>query len=288
VPLIEPVASRTDLERWLIYSAPKVGKTRLALSLPEDPYGEIAYLAADPGAERLDSVLPHYRSRIHTIISAPDPKTGLHDVRGDAFLFAREDWVRRYSKVRTLVWDTLSFTSQQILAQISDQGSFSQGSHITMGVKGAKDHQTIAMQGDYGAAQGAVDRLITFLFQQPLHIIVLCWEGYREAMEAGAKTLIGGPLTVGSKTIGSIAGRFPSTVRLTRQSVTSGFDKKARIVAWTETNSIWIAGIRSPHLNNPAPMIELDPDPINFWNTIHEKFYIPSVTTPILTEATHG
>lgn len=280
MPLGEPKLGQMSLERILLYGAPKVGKTRAALALPER-FGNIVYFAADPGSERLDSVLPGYRHRIHPITSTPGD-SGRYDPRLDAFAFAQERWMERYPLAKTIVWDTFSFTTQQILAQISDQGSFSD-KHITMGVKGAKDHQTVPQQGDYGAAQGAADRLITFLFQQPMHVIVICWEGYREAMEAGARTLIGGPLTVGSKTIGSMAGRFPTCIRLTRQSVAAGYEKKARICAWTETNSIWVAGIRSQHLVNPVPMIEVNGDPINLWETIDTTFHQAQ-----LTEATHG
>jgi len=257
-------------ERILIYGAPKVGKTRFATALT-GRFGEAVYFAVDPGAERLDSVLTGYRSRLHVVQSRP--KVGeVYDPRKDAFIIAQEDWTKQFPGVKTLIWDTLTITSQSILAHIADTGAFSATQHISMGQKGSKEYQTVPMQGDYGAAQNAVDRLITFLFQQPLHVIVLAHEGYREAMEGGAKTLIGGPLTVGSKTIGSLAGRFPTAIRLTRKEESAGFEKKTKVVAWTETKGVWVAGVRSGHLMNPMPMVDVPPDPIGFWEQYDRMF----------------
>lgn len=259
-------------ERILIYGAPKVGKTRFATSLPAR-FGNIVYFAVDPGSERLDSVLAPYVSRIHVVQSRPAKVGDVLDSRRDAFLVSQNDWVAQYPAVRTLVWDTLTISSQQILQHISDQGAFSSAGHISMGVKGSKEYQTVPMQGDYGAAQNAVDRIISFLFQQPLHIIIVAHEGYRESMEAGSKTLIGGPLTVGSKTIGSIAGRFPTCIRLTRRTEGSGSTARSRVIAYTETNGIWVAGVRSKHLSNPLPMVDVIGDPLeSFWKPYDSTF----------------
>lgn len=258
-------------ERILIYGSPKVGKTRFATALPAR-FGNAVYFAVDPGSERLDSVLLPYRERMHVVQSRPKPGE-VYDPRRDAFIVAQEKWTERYPLAKTLIWDTLTITSQQILAHIADTGAFSASQHISMGQKGTKEYQTVPMQGDYGAAQNAVDRIISFLFQQPMHIIILAHEGYREAMEGGAKTLIGGPLTVGSKTIGSMAGRFPTAIRLIRQQ--SG--DKSKVVAYTETNSIWVAGIRSHYLTNPMPKVDVDPDPISFWN-LHDKTFLQEVS----------
>lgn len=261
------------LERWCIYGRPKVGKTRFALSLPER-YGEIVYVGWDPSSERLDSVLPQYRNRIHLVQSRPEPGKA-YDPRMDAFLIARENWQKRWPQVKTLVWDTFTATALDTLTAISDSGSFSASAHITLGQRGSVDFQTVPMQGDYGAVQNALDRIVTFLFQQPLHLFLICHEGYTESTEAGAKTLIGGPYTVGRATISSFPGRFPTVIRLTRQTIGYGNDAKVAITAWTETQGPWVAGIRSQHLQNPIPIVKLEADPINFHKS-YEHFFLPA------------
>ena len=266
-------AVENRFERILIYGAPKTGKTRFATSLPPR-WGEIVYVAADPTSERLDSIFPAIRPRFHVVGSRP--KAGeLYNPRTDAFVMAQETWRARFAGVKTIVWDTITATGWDILVSIADQGSFSESKHIIMGSKATKDLQSIPMQGDYMAAQNAIDRITTFLFLQPLNVIVVAHEGYKEAQEAGSKTLTGGPLTVGSATIGSYAGRFPTCIRLTRQSTGYGKDAKPKITAWTETQNIWLAGIRSGHDYNPMPVCDLQPNPINFWLE-HDRHFAPA------------
>lgn len=260
-------------ERVLIYGAPKTGKTRFATSLPAR-WGEVIYVAADPTSERLDSILPALQSRLHVVGSRP--KAGEpYNPRTDAFVMAQENWRARFAGAKTIVWDTITATGWDILVSIADQGSFSESKHITMGSKATKDLQSIPMQGDYMAAQNAIDRITTFLFMQPMNVIVVAHEGFKEAQEAGAKTITGGPVTVGTATIGSYAGRFPTCIRLTRQSTGFGKDARPKITAWTETQNIWLAGVRSPHDYNPLPVCELQPNPMNFWVEHDRHFAAP-------------
>lgn len=270
--LITPSPS-TLYERILIYGAPKTGKTRFATSLPER-FGRIRYFAADPGSERLDSVLLPYRPRIAVTQSTPEPGKP-YNPRLDAFTVARNAW-----EEETLIWDTLTETGRTLLTYTADTGAFSE-SHVTFKTqKGAIDYQTQPDKGDYGAVQNAIDRLITFLFQQPRHLIVICHEGYDEAMEAGQRTLKGGPLTVGKATIGSLPGRFSTTIRLTKttQSSPAGFgkDNVPKVIAWTETVGVWAAGIRSHHPINPMASFEVGPDPNNFWKAYDQHFLLPA------------
>src|SRR3972149_5190804 len=92
-------------ERILEYSDPKSGKTRLATSLTER-FGDILYVAADPGSEGLASVLSPYSSRCKVITSTPEPGKK-YDPIDDAFHIAIMDWKKEFPTVKTLVWDTM-------------------------------------------------------------------------------------------------------------------------------------------------------------------------------------
>src|SRR3990172_3064131 len=97
------------LERVCLYSAPKVGKTRLATSLPwGDYWGEQAgYIAADNNAETLKSVLLHHAERL--VVIKPDG-LGLQPANWmeEAFQIALRDWHREYPQMKTLIRDTMT------------------------------------------------------------------------------------------------------------------------------------------------------------------------------------
>lgn len=262
-----------QFERVIVYSEPKSGKTRFSTSLPER-FGKIVYFAADPGSESLGPVLPQYRERIYVIQSGPEVGK-VYNPRADAMFVAQHDWTKdpKTPGAGTLVWDTLTQTSIQILAHIADSGEFSQSKHISIGTPGQPDFYNIPMEGDYGAAQNSISRTVDFLFRLPMHVIVVCHATYDEPKGGGS--LEGGPATVGKATVRSFPGRFNTAIHLVRRDVPGkvGEPSVSEITAWTERHGIWSAGIRSSHEVNPIPKIRLNPDPINFWDQYDGVFW---------------
>lgn len=247
------------LERVLIYAAPKAGKTRLATSLP-DSFGKILYVAEDENSKFLDPVLNKYRDRIIVLESEGD--SPIHN----SMEIASRDWKKDLDpEIGTIVIDTFTKTTNKWLAFIANEGMFSAEKHIQIGKPGTKGFQNIPMQGDYMAVQALQNNYLDMLFQQKLHVLVLCHE-YLDTPEGGAAK--GGPATVGKATIRSLPGKFNTVIRLDIKNVPPQAGKPAqqKIIARTENHGAFVAGVRTGHEINPIPIIELAPDPINFWN----------------------
>lgn len=249
--------SEERLERILIYADPKCGKTRLATSLPPH-FGESVYVAWDPGTEHLGPVLADYRPRLHVIQSVPEGKTKYApDV--DAFAIALYDWRAEYPNVKTLIWDHMTATAEDCLSAIADAGQFSD-KHIAIGAPGSAGKLNVPMEGDYGAVHSTIDRLTTYLFRQPLHLIILTHATMIEAKDGSG--LLGGPATVGRASVRKYAGRFDTVIHLARKRR----EKTDAFVAFTDKHdNLWNAGVRSSLLVNPMPVFDLAPDPSNFW-----------------------
>ena len=259
------------LERCLIYSDPKCGKTRLATSLPER-FGNLIYIAADEGSENLAPVLSSYRGRL-TVVRAGMGE-GKKDLVGDYFEAACHNWKKDVPGANTLIWDTMTASARQMLQHIADTGQFSQEKHIVLGAPGSAARQAIPMQGDYMAVQNMLERLVALLFQQALHVLVLCHATFDEPQGGGS--VEGGPATAGKATVRSFPGRFDSVIHLEKQVTQSpGQAAKSTVVAHTERHGIWSAGIRSQHPVNPMPKVVLESDPINFWNLYDQNFLQP-------------
>lgn len=253
-------------ERILIYGDPKTGKSRLSTSLP-DSFGNIGYFAADPGSESLNSILGAYRSRITVIKPGPAAPTDKYDPDQDAFAFALHDW--RSEGMGTLVWDTLTATSLEILNHLADSGAFSEKRHISIG--NPKLPQNIPMQGDYMAAQNRISRLVEFLFRQPLHLIVICHATYDETRDGQAPEF--GPATTGKATVRTFPGKFDSVLHIARKVTPAANNASvSKYTVFTERHSIYSAGVRSSLLTNPMPIVELDPDPVSFWHRFLSSF----------------
>jgi hypothetical protein len=270
MPLGEITPEQAAFRRIMIYGNPKGGKSRVATSLP-DHYGEILYYAADPGSESLAPILNKYRPRIHVIKSLPSVAGQMPDPDADAFTFALNDWSQKYPLAKTIVWDTLTQTSQDMLQFIADTGQFSETKHIPIGSGAYK--QNIPLPGDYRAAQERLDRLVTYLFRMPYHLIVICHAEYDAPV--GGEEAEGGPKTVGRATIRKFAGRFDEVFYTKSQTIPPkvfGQPSTTKFVVYTEKYKIWVAGIRGGLEVNPMPYVELNPDPINFWE-IHEKHF---------------
>jgi hypothetical protein len=278
-----PTAER--LERILIYGDPKTGKSRLATSLTER-FGDILYVAADPGSSGLSSVLEKYRTRCRVLTGGnANPPSVQDNPHKDAFLVACNDWIGKppvewvgKPSISTIVWDTMTATASDILSYVATSGQFSDKAHIGLGQPGGVEHQKLPMQGDYMATHNIISRLVDFLFKQPLHLIVVCHATYDEPREGGS--VEGGPATAGKATVRSFPGRFDTVIHLTRrastgQNIGAGASDGARassVTAWTERHGIWSAGIRSGHAVNPMPKLDLDADPVNFWKAFDSHF----------------
>jgi len=277
--LIEP-GKAERLERILIYGDPKTGKTRLATSLT-GRFGEILYVASDPGSESASSVLTPYVGRLHCV-KPTGGDTAKSNPHVDAFEIATRDWKKDFPEVRTLIWDTMTATALDILQYVATSGQFSQTAHVGLGTPGSVEHQKLPMQGDYMATHNIISRLVDFLFKQPLHLIVICHATYDEPKEGGA--VEGGPATAGKATVRSFPGKFDAVIRVARRASggapTAGVGGGASTVtAFTERVGIWSAGIRSGHATNPMPKVDLQSDPINLWEQYDSNFATKEVVS---------
>lgn len=260
----------TRYERILIYADPKSGKTRLATSLP-DRFGEIIYIAWDPGTEQLGPVLPQYRSRIHIIRSVSEPNKPYTPDK-DAFQIALNDWSKPYPNAKTIVWDHMTATAEDCLQAVADSSQFSQ-QHVS--IQAGPGKLNLPMEGDYGAVHGIIDRLTTFLFRQPMHLIILCHAATAELKDGTGA--IGGPATIGKASVRKYAGRFDTVIRLGRKLD----GDKNKFTAYTDNHArIWTAGIRSRLASNPIPSFDLSTDPRNFWH-IYDQHFLNQEVEPV-------
>lgn len=270
-------SSIETLERICFYGPPKAGKTRTATSLPKR-FGNIIYFAADPASERLSSVLPDYRSRIHVVKSVPklllngkpDYKNWDPDTEAFQFVLNEAEWRKKWPLAKTIVWDTMTQTSNDILQHVATTGQFSEKKHIIIGE--GDFAQAIPMMGDYMAAQNRIDRLTDFLFRTEYHVIVLCHAIYDETSDGS--DVEGGPATCGKAQVRKYAGKFPSYFYATRgrgQKEKPGDPEIPSFLLYTTKHKIWGAGIRSERKDNPIACVTLETDPINFWKR-HDEF----------------
>lgn len=257
------VKERQSKVRALGYAAPKSGKTRWATSLP-DSFGQILYVAEDDNSETLGPVLDKYKSRI-TVVKSVNDYSKTYDPVAEVFDIA-VDWKKYCPEAGTIVWDTMSATGDRVLQFIAEKAQFS-GQHIVVGAPSGPGRFVVPMQGDYGGAQNCITRLTSFLMQLPLHVIVLCHERLDEA--SGGQGIEGGPATVGNATVRTYSKPFDITVRLEKKTTAApGQPSKTTVTAFTERVGVWQASIREGGGVNRMPRIELEPDPINFWNQL--------------------
>lgn len=271
----------TALERILIYGAPKVGKTRLATSLPWGPYwGEKAILvtadmpraegmsAEDAAASSLKPVLDANRERLLVVV--PD---GTPNWMEEAVAIARAKYDQ--PGVRTIIWDTLTETAKRILRFYSDTGVFSDKHAVQVGSRALKSWHTSPMEGDYGAAQNTIAFLQEHLWSQPLHLIVIFHEDFIEPESGSIEGLIGGPATVGKKAIRWIPAKYDTVLYMQRRMATT---EKSEIIVNTVQRGIWVAGVRGT-TEVPAQIV-LRPDPTHVWRQLRGEPTAPLVEVP--------
>lgn len=286
----------TGFRRVALYGPPKIGKTRLATSLPWGPiWGDKAiYCTWDPDSASLDPILPHHRE--HLILAEPVAKVlpngkEVFDPLDEAVKMATYPWTQEFPGARTLIWDTMTETSRRLLHAYADTGQFSE-KHLTFGTPGSKSFHAAPMEGDYGAAQRSALFIIEHLFNLPMNLIVLFHDEFAEPKKGADPRvggLFGGPGIMGKAGIRQVAGRFNNLFRISIEpSKADGRIMPAYVVHTQQTGGdIWLTGIRLPAPTNPIPRLVLNSDPVNFWEAFDSALGHDSRSgSPLATGAT--
>lgn len=254
----------------LVYGDPGAGKSRFMTSLPES-LGDIILVTSDSKSEALKSVLPKYRERI-TVFN-PKVKTGSGskiDPVAAAFTIAKADLKQQFPKMGVLVWDTITTTGKSMLQHNADLGKYTKNP-IRYEIGG--EMLTQPSEGDFGATQGQLDRLMDILGEQPFHVIIGAHAAIAKTKEG---TIIGGgPATVGQATITTFAGRFDPAVYLQRKVIGAVGSKPGKVeyFAHTEPMGIWNAKIRENNEgDNPLAHVLLEHDPVHFWDNYFTNY----------------
>ena len=254
----DPSVVREPRERILVYSAAGEGKTRFVTSLTER-FGEIVYVAIDEGSESLDSVLAKYRDRIHAVV--PE---GINPLE-DAAAIVHTNWKAKYPNAKTIIIDTFSTWTWNVLQYITNQGMFST-KRVVIG-EGTQQATALPDVGEYGGTHAQIRLFLTNLFnvQRDMNIIVVA---HSDPPEAGRGK--GGPSTVGKKMTEWLPARFKTVIRLDRE-VTNGIVngavvQKSQRIALSAPHGEWLARINeASETGNPMPSVPLNIDPNHYW-----------------------
>lgn len=266
------------------------GKTTFATSLPwgSSRWGDKAlYVAWDRGSEALESVSP--ADAAHLIPIVPRRK-GAYDPFKLASELSSKNWSEVYPEAKTIIWDTMSYTAQEILGALANTGAFASRDpkrvasgtadpHIVVGEKGKPGYMALPIEGDYGLAQNAILQILGFLLNQPMNVICLFQSDIYIPKSDGGQVIgeaQGGPGTAGGKGINKVSQLFNTVVRLdVRAGRTVPGEggrpvvQAPRFLAYTEPRGIWQSKLRKPkELENSLAEIEVTGDP-------REKFWIP-------------
>lgn len=246
-----------------VVSESKDGKTRLTTSLPKE-FGKILYVASDPNAESLASVLPHYRERISVLkpgradvtereveawkkLSSDermkartdrtvhlDPDSGIYfkriPIRHDLERIATYPWANE--GFGTLVWDTMSQTAVDLLAEVArhgieagnpDKGSGQYGEHRFV-LDSIDGHNYVGSnRNDIFMTMNIIDQALKWLADQPIHVLI----NFHTDVDP-AKHIIG-PATIGKAQIGRITKLFDYAVSPESRDAAHGQEYWVRI-----------------------------------------------------------
>lgn len=242
----------------------KSGKTRLACAVNRgDPqqFGERSvYVAIDPEAARLGSVLLEDVENMEVVTLSPG-KDVFSELKG----IYEYDWKKE--GIKTVITDTMTIWSQDMMAQLTNAGNFSD-KHIQLS-KGGNVYQP--MPGDFLGTETLLFDLLRTQVSSGMNHISLYHER-EDRPEAGQPGKpVGGPATVGRASIRKIAAWYNSVLRLAvRQKRRTDLSKPVEYerVLYTAPHDIWLCGLRTPHLKNPIPEIIVQDDPANVWSTL--------------------
>jgi hypothetical protein len=271
---MKPGDSFAQKERIIIYGRAGIGKTRLALSLPES-YGKIVYYAADTNSEFLTSISPSKRDRIIVVKPEGDDPSALF------MQFCMTDWTKIDPEVGTIVVDTYTKVALDAIRHSANTGSVTSEKHFVVGDP-AKGGQTIPNRGDYLAIESLSRGFLDMLFakQGDKHILFLCHEDIKIVEGVHA---VGGPAHPGRAMTEYLPAQFNSVIRLIReQTLVPGADSPEDVViAITENDGKFIAKVRTADEKavNPLARVILNRDPVNFWNKYDELFNGGDATT---------
>lgn len=243
--------------------APKNGKTRLMAScLRGAPgwFGERgAYLEVDP--DGAGSILQADYS--HLDVWHLDPAKPVYD---EMKAFIKTDW--RAKGISTVIIDTGSTFGRRLLHEVAQLGQF--GNNIT--ISGIK-HPT---QGDYGAAGSLFMRLLEEQTKISVATGVNFWTIYHEQEvrpEPGKPgEILGGPVAIGSKLTKDVVGYYNTYLRMKMQAkkqTSLNVPREYERVVVTQTEGIWLAGLRTAHASNPIKETVLTEDPAQFWHDLY-------------------
>lgn len=254
-------------ERIIIYGRAGIGKTRMALSLPER-YGKIVYYAADQNSEFLTSIDASKRGRIIVVKPEGDDPTALF------MQFAMTDWKKVDPEIGTVVCDTYTKVALDAIRHSANTGAVTAEKHFVVGDP-ANGGQVLPNRGDYMAidslSRGFLDMIFTR--QKDMHIIFLCHEDVKIVENVHA---VGGPAHPGRAMTEYLPAQFNTVVRLIReQTLVPGADAPEDVViAITENDGKFISKVRTANENAPNPLARkiLERNPINWWEAYDAIF----------------
>ena len=253
-------------ERIIIYGRAGIGKTRLALSIPES-WGKIAYYAADQNSEFLTSIAPEKRNRIIVVKPEGDDPTALF------MQFAMHDWKKVDPAIGVVICDTYTKVALDAIRHSANTGAVTAEKHFVVGDP-ANGGQVLPNRGDYMAidslSRGFLDMIFTR--QKDMHIIFLCHEDVKIIENVHA---VGGPAHPGRAMTEYLPAQFNTVIRLIReQTLVPGADAPEDVViAVTENDGKFIAKVRTSDETgaNPLARVSLERNPQSYWT----KHYDP-------------
>ena len=286
---------RITREHVMIYSRPGFGKTRLSTSLTPR-WGEILYYAADMGSAETGSMLRKYGDRVHVVnpvSEATDAKTKkkvkvasnpVHDFTE----FCMMDWTgfvdpvtkeMPYKNVKTLVVDTYTTIANKCLQWSADHSSVTAEQHFKIG---DPEHggRVVPNRGDYLGLYSITRGFMDLLDQHQSHMNII-FNMHEELNSPEGAAAIGGPSHPGQQMLEELPGMFDTVIRITRRPVPAKDGKPAtfKLYANTAPTGVYLGKVReNGEGGNPIPSIELNIDPINFWEVYdHEIAHIETL-----------
>lgn len=266
--IIRPDQIATDSKQRIgIYGRAGIGKSRFALSIPDD-WGKIAYYAADKNSENLSSIDKKKRERIIVIKPEGD------DPIKNFMAFAMHNWKKEDENIGTIIVDTFTKVGLDSIRHSANSGAVTSEKHYIIGdpsVGGGG--QTIPNRGDYlgvaSLARGFLDML--FDKQEDMHIILVQHEDIKLIENTHA---VGGPAFPGREMLEYIPAQLDTVIRLIRQQilVPGAAAPEDVVVAITENDGKFISKIRTDDevSDNPLAHYVLDRTSTNFWKKFQE------------------
>lgn len=269
-----PTVRTNNRERIIIYGRAGMGKTRLALTLPEtEKWGDILYFAADDSSEFLPSLSPSLKTSGRIKVIRPEG-----DIIKAFQQFCMTDWKQMkkdgkvmdeqpLKNVRTLVVDTYTTVTYRAIQQGANEQSIDREPHYKIGDP-AEGGVVIPNRGDYQGIEALSRNFIDMLFdkQRDYNIIFVCQEEFKEVSKGKFQ---GGPSHPGRKMLEDLPASFSTVIRLIREPILIPGTQTVKPVpvAITDNDGYFIAKLREGNYEKASPLakVPLDRNPLNFW-----------------------